>query len=137
MSKELNFLLRETALPRHAQVRYTRTRRSRVKEIQTSSENRGHRHVITIQLRARIVTAERIRLFLLKFDLCAWTEAAAVAMSFQGYQEEVNTQVEHENSGADVRAQLMQFTQVQLAQIVSSTASQTLTQQIQNIAQPV
>ena len=58
-------------------------------------------------------------------------------MSFQGYQGEVNHQVGHENSGADVEAQLMQLSQVQLARILSSAVSQVLTQQIQPIVKPV
>ena len=55
-------------------------------------------------------------------------------MSFQGYQREVNLQVEHTISGAEEGAQMMQLAQVQLAQIVSSTVSQALTQHVQQAA---
>ena len=55
-------------------------------------------------------------------------------MSFQGYQREVNPQVGHEIPGAEEGAQMMQWTQKQLAQIVSSAASQALTQYVQLIA---
>ena len=55
-------------------------------------------------------------------------------MSFQGHQGEVNPQAGHEISGADDGAQMMQLTQVQLAQIVSSAVSQALTQHVQQTA---
>ena len=41
-------------------------------------------------------------------------------MSFQGYQGEVNPQVGHEIQGKKRGAQMMQLTQVQLAQIVGN-----------------
>ena len=41
-----------------------------------------------------------------------------VAMSIQGYQEEVNPQVGHKNPEAKEGAQMMQSSQAQLAQIV-------------------
>ena len=69
-----------------------------------------------------------------KFVLCSKTEAVVVAMSFQGNQGEVNPQVGHEMPGAEEGAQIMQLTQLQLAQIVSSAVSQALTQHMQHIA---
>ena len=56
-----------------------------------------------------------------------------VAMSFQDYQGEVDPQVEHEIPGAEFRAHMMQLTQIQLVQIVSSAVCQALTQQMQQI----
>ena len=55
-------------------------------------------------------------------------------MSFQGYQEEVSLQVGHEIPGAEEGVQMMQLTQVQLAQIVSSAVSQALTQHVRQTA---
>ena len=55
-------------------------------------------------------------------------------MSFQGYQGEVSPQVEHAISGAKEGTQMMQITQVQLAQIVGSPVSQVLTQYVQQTA---
>ena len=55
-------------------------------------------------------------------------------MSSQGYQGEVNPQVGHEALGAEEEAQMMQLTQVQLAQIVSSAVSQVLAQHVQQTA---
>ena len=55
-------------------------------------------------------------------------------MPFQGYQGEVNPQVGHEISGAEEWAQMMQLTQVQLVQIVSSAVSQSLTQRVHQTA---
>ena len=52
-------------------------------------------------------------------------------MSFQGYQGEVNPQVGHEIPGAEGGAQMMQLTQVQLAQVVRSAVSPALTQHVQ------
>ena len=64
MSKERNFLCEiGLLLVRHAQVRCKRIGRPRVKEIQTSSENRNHRHVTTTQLRAQIVVAEAVEIY--------------------------------------------------------------------------
>ena len=50
-------------------------------------------------------------------------------MSFQGNQGEVDPQVGHEIPGADDGAQVVQFTPVQIAQIVSNAVSQALTNQ--------
>ena len=44
----------------HAQVRYIRTGKSRVKTMQTLCENINHRHVITTDLRAQDVTTGAI-----------------------------------------------------------------------------
>ena len=55
-------------------------------------------------------------------------------MSFQVYQREVNPQVGHEIPGAEEEVQMMQLTQVQLAQIVSSAVSQALTQHVRQTA---
>ena len=58
-------------------------------------------------------------------------------MSFQGYQGEVNPQAWdeiHFIPGAEEGAQMMQLTQVQLAQIVSSTVNHALTQHAQQTA---
>ena len=55
-------------------------------------------------------------------------------MSFQSYHGKVIPQVEHEIPGAEEGAQMMQLTQVQLAQIVSSAVSQALTQHVQQTA---
>ena len=48
-------------------------------------------------------------------------------MSFQGYHGEVSPQVGNEIPGAEGGGQMMQLTQVQLAQIISSAVSQALT----------
>ena len=53
-------------------------------------------------------------------------------MSFQGYQGDVNPQVEHKIPGADEGAHMMHLSQVQLAQIVRSAVSQALTQYTQH-----
>ena len=50
-------------------------------------------------------------------------------MPVQGYEGEVNPQVGHEIPEAE-ELQMIQLLQVQIAQIVSSTASQALTQQM-------
>ena len=55
-------------------------------------------------------------------------------MSFQGYQGEVNPQVGHEIPGVEEGAQMMQLTQVQLAQIGTSAVSQALAQHMQQTA---
>ena len=54
-------------------------------------------------------------------------------MSFQGNQGEVDPQVGHEIPGADDGAQVVQLTQMQIAQIVSNAVSQALTYQMQQI----
>ena len=48
-------------------------------------------------------------------------------MSFQGHQGEVDPQVGHKIPGADGGAQVVQLTQMQIAQIVSNAVSQVLT----------
>ena len=55
-------------------------------------------------------------------------------MSFPGYQGEVNPQVGYTIPGVEEGAQMMQLTQLQLAQIVSSAVSQALTEHMQQIA---
>ena len=52
-------------------------------------------------------------------------------MLFQGYQGEADPQKDHRIQEADDRAQVMQLTQGQLAQIVSGAASEALTQHVQ------
>ena len=47
-------------------------------------------------------------------------------MSFQGNQGEVHPQVGHEIPGADDGAQVVQLTQMQIAQIVSNAESQVI-----------
>ena len=54
-------------------------------------------------------------------------------MSFQGNQGEVDPQVGHEILGADDGAQVVQMTQMQIAQIVSNAVNQGLTHQMQQI----
>ena len=54
-------------------------------------------------------------------------------MSFQGDQREVDSLVGHKLSGADDGAQVVQLTQIQIAQIVSNAVSQPLTHQMQQI----
>ena len=54
-------------------------------------------------------------------------------MSFQGNQGEVDPQVWHEIPGEDDSAQVVQMTQMQIAQIVSNAVSQALTHQMQQI----
>ena len=54
-------------------------------------------------------------------------------MSFEGNQGEVDPQVGHEISGAGDGAQVVQLTQMQIAQIVSNAVSQAPTHQIQQI----
>ena len=57
-----------------------------------------------------------------------------VAMSFQGYQEDVNPQGGHDVSGAEEGPQKMRLAQAQIAQIVSSAVSSALTQYLQHTA---
>ena len=52
-------------------------------------------------------------------------------MSFQGYQGEINPQVGYGIPEEEEGTQMMQLSQVQLAQIVSSAVSQVLTQHMQ------
>ena len=56
-------------------------------------------------------------------------------MSFQGNQGEVDllVGVGHEIPGADDGAQVVQLTQIQIVQIISTTVSQALTHQIQQL----
>ena len=56
-------------------------------------------------------------------------------MSFQGHQGEADplVGVGHEIPGADDGAQVVQLTQIQIAQIVSNAVSQALTHQMQQI----
>ena len=54
-------------------------------------------------------------------------------MSFQGNQGEVDPQVGHEIPGADDVIQVVQLTQMQIAQIVSNAVSQALTHRMQHI----
>ena len=54
-------------------------------------------------------------------------------MSSQGNQGEVDPQIEHEIPGADDGAQVVQLTQMQIAQIVSNAVSQSLTHHMQQI----
>ena len=54
-------------------------------------------------------------------------------MSFQGNQGEVDPQIGHEIPGADDGAQVVQLTQMQIAQIASNAVSQALTHQMQQI----
>ena len=54
-------------------------------------------------------------------------------MSFQSNQGEADPRVGHEIPGADDGAQVVQLTQMQIAQIVSNAVSQALTHQIQEI----
>ena len=54
-------------------------------------------------------------------------------MSFQGNQSEVDPQVGHEIPGADDGTQVVQLTQMQVAQIVSNAVSQALTHRMQQI----
>ena len=106
--------------------------------MQTSSENGYHRHVITAQVWAQIFTEKAASNF------CSDVRSVFVARrgssrsdALQGYQGEVNPQVEHEIPGEEEGTQMMQLSQVQLAQIVSSAVSQALTQQMQQIVQQV
>ena len=55
-------------------------------------------------------------------------------MSFQGYEREVDLQVGHAIPGADEGDQMMKFTQVQVAQIVSAPSPE-LTPHVQQTAQ--
>ena len=52
-------------------------------------------------------------------------------MSFQGYQGKVNPQVGHEIPGAKEGAHMMQLSQEQLTQMVTSAMTQALTQHMQ------
>ena len=52
-------------------------------------------------------------------------------MSFQGIQGEVDPQVRQGVPGADDGTQVVQLTQMQIAQIVSNAVSQALTHQMQ------
>ena len=58
-------------------------------------------------------------------------------MPFQGNQGEVDSLVEHEIPGADDGAQVVQLTQIHIAQIVSNAESQALTHQIQQFQTPI
>ena len=68
------------------------------------------------------------------FRILITSTAVVVAISFQGYKGEVKPQVGQEIPAAEEGAQMMQLTQVQLAQIVSSAVSQALTQHVQQTA---
>ena len=59
------------------------------------------------------------------------------AMSFQGNQGAVDTQVGHEIPGAGDGAQVVQLTPMQIAQIVSNAMSQVLTNQTQQLREMV
>ena len=63
------------------------------------------------------------------------TEAAVVVMSAQGTQGEVEVGVGHEIPGANDGAQVVQSTQVEIAQTVSNAVSQALTHQMLTAAQ--
>ena len=54
-------------------------------------------------------------------------------MSFQGNQREVDAQVGHEIPGADDGTQVVQLTQIEIAQIVSNAISQAKTHQMPQI----
>ena len=54
-------------------------------------------------------------------------------MSFQATQGEVDPHVRHEIPGADDGAQVVQLTQMQIAQIISNAVSQALTHHSQQI----
>ena len=54
-------------------------------------------------------------------------------MSFQSNQGEVDSLIGHEIPGVDDGAQVVQLTQIQIAQIVSNAVSQALTHQMQQI----
>ena len=56
-------------------------------------------------------------------------------MAFQGNQREVDSLVGHEIPGADDGAQVVQLTQIQIAQIVSNAVGQALTYQMLTAAQ--
>ena len=58
-------------------------------------------------------------------------------MSFQGNQREVDYLVGHEIPGADNGAQVVQLTQLQIAQIVSNAVSHAQTHQIQQFQTPI
>ena len=69
-------------------------------------------------------------------DLSLYVDRAVVeVMSAQGTQGEENPQVGvgHEIPGAEDGAQVIQLTQVQIAQIVSNAVSQALTHQLQQL----
>ena len=68
-------------------------------------------------------------MFVPRFNLCTLAEAAVVVMSAQGTQGEVDplVGVGHKISGANHGAQVIQLTQVEIAQIVSNAVSQALT----------
>ena len=67
-------------------------------------------------------------------DLSLYVDRAVVeVMSAQGTQGEENPLVGHEIPGAEDGAQVIQLTQVQIAQIVSNAVSQALTHQLQQL----
>ena len=72
-------------------------------------------------------------MFVPRFNLCTLIDAAEVVMSAQGTQGEVDplVGVGHEIPGANDGAQVIQLTQVEIAQIISNAVSQALTHQIQ------
>ena len=72
-------------------------------------------------------------MFVPGFNLCTLIDAAEVVMSAQGTQGEVDplVGVGHEIPGANDGAQVIQLTQVEIAQIISNAVSQALTHQIQ------
>ena len=78
-----------------------------------------------------------LEIFVPRFYLCTLTEAAVVAMSAQGTQGEGDpiVGVGHEIPGANDGAQVIQLTQVEIAQIVSNAASQALAHQMLTAAQ--
>ena len=76
-------------------------------------------------------------LFLGLISLRTQRQQAVEAMSFQGTRGEVDSQVGHEIPEADDGAQVVQLTQIQIAQIVSNAVSQALTHQIQQFQIPI
>ena len=70
-----------------------------------------------------------------RFTLCTLTEASVEAMSAQGTQGVVDplVGVGHGIPGAHDGAQVVQLTQIQIAQIVNNAVSQALTHQIQQL----
>ena len=106
------------------------------------ADTKTHRHVIMALLVLRAGSSchrgGRLNfLFLGLISLRTQRQQAVEAMSFQGNRGEVDSQVGHEIPEADDGAQVVQLTQIQVAQIVSNAVSQALTHQIQQFQTPI
>ena len=144
-NKEYNSgnLLSETLPPGYADACRTRRGRSRTNKYQGNlrTQKSPTREIantyndIDLESGFKLSPRRKLEIFVPRFDLCTLTEAAVEAMSAQGTQGEVDplVRVGHEILGANDGAQVIQLTQVEIAQIVSNAVSQALPHQIQQL----